>query len=115
MNTETKQPNGAENRPGALARSVGAKKRRRFNDALSATASALLGHNEFRKALSAVKTTIPNWVIVRLRPEVMATVKKLQQKHLDTTGKEISKPEVIAALALAGLPHVLNHQDFTTE
>lgn len=52
------------------------------------------------------------WTSVRVRFDVAATLSVLQRLHLEATGKEISKAEVLAALMTAGLRTIANHADF---
>ncbi len=54
----------------------------------------------------------PTWVTARIRTDQMATLDLLQKRHLKTTGKEISKAEVLAALMASGLETIINHEDF---
>ena len=54
----------------------------------------------------------PTWVTARIRADQMATLDLLQKRHLKTTGKEISKAEVLAALMASGLETIINHEDF---
>ncbi|EAQ45631.1 hypothetical protein MED193_08258 [Roseobacter sp. MED193] len=54
----------------------------------------------------------PTWVTTRIRTDQMAALDMLQRRHLQTTGKEISKAEVLAALMASGLETIINHEDF---
>lgn len=54
----------------------------------------------------------PRWATLRIRRGQMATLELLQMRHLQSTGKETSKAEVLAALMAGGLESVLNHKDF---
>ena len=52
------------------------------------------------------------WTNIRARFEHLAVIEVLQKRHLEVTGKEISRAEVLAALMFAGLPTVANDRDF---
>ena len=54
----------------------------------------------------------PTWATARIRIDQMATLEVLQKRHLEATGKEISRAEVLAALMAAGLETIINHEDF---
>lgn len=54
----------------------------------------------------------PKWTTARIRIDQMATLEVLQKRHLEATGKEISRSEVLAALMAAGLASTLHHADF---
>lgn len=54
----------------------------------------------------------PKWLTTRIRTEQTTAIRMLQKRHLKTTGKEISRAEVLAALMAAGLETIINHADF---
>jgi hypothetical protein len=54
----------------------------------------------------------PRWVSVQIRIDQMAIIETLQTRHLRTTGKEISRAEVMAALMAEGLERIINHREF---
>lgn len=54
----------------------------------------------------------PNWTTVRVRIDQSAALGMLQERHLEATGKEISRAEALAALMAAGLSAVLQHEAF---
>ncbi|RBW55569.1 hypothetical protein DS909_10715 [Phaeobacter gallaeciensis] len=56
--------------------------------------------------------TVAPWASVRIRPEVVVTVRLLQERHLARTGKEISQSEVVCALVARGLPHLVKDSAF---
>ena len=107
-----KQPNGSDTRPEGTARSVGLKKRQRFTPRLHKEATVILTDKEYRTAHAAATSIRELWTIVRLRPEVVAVATAMQQRHVETTNKEIAKSEVISALVLAGLKSLSEHEDF---
>ena len=112
MSTDNKQPNGSDTRPEGTARSVGLKKRQRFTTRLHKEATVILTEKEYRTAHAAATSISELWTIVRLRPEVVAVATAMQQRHVETTNKEIAKSEVISALVLAGLKSLSEHEDF---
>lgn len=52
------------------------------------------------------------WINTSLRVDQIAVVEVLQKLHLENTGKEISRAEVLAALMAAGLQSIVNHENF---
>lgn len=57
----------------------------------------------------------PRWSTVRVRVDQLAAIELLQQRHLEVTGKEISRAEVLAALMTAGLKTIADHSDFARD
>ncbi|SEM33732.1 hypothetical protein SAMN05443999_12110 [Roseovarius azorensis] len=53
------------------------------------------------------------WINTSLRIDQIAVVEVLQKLHLQNTGKEISRAEVLAALMAAGLGAVLARDEFS--
>lgn len=93
------------------ATAVGERNRTQWSRVLRSKLYSVLPPLEFMAAEEAVrnraraKHTVcsPSWVTTRIRIDQMATIEVLQARHLKTTGKEISKSEVLAALMAAGL------------
>lgn len=110
-----KRTNNAASRPDQTARTVGLKKRRRFTDRLAREAGGVLGHSEYRQKLRTVESSLGDWAVMRVRPEVLSAIMLLQQQHLEATDKEVSKAEVMSALTLAGLAAVSLHEDFNAD
>lgn len=53
------------------------------------------------------------WMSIRVRFDHVAIIDVLQKRHLEVTGKEISRSEVLAALMMAGLRGIAFHDDFS--
>lgn len=102
------------------ATAVGERNRTRWSRHLRKTLFSLISPIEFITAKegsvnNARKTPFddrPAWATARIRIDQMATLEVLQSRHLEATGKEISKAEVLAALMVAGLEPIINHADF---
>lgn len=119
MTTETTT---TSNRPAsAKTRQKGAMARVRFTRGLRQSAIRVLGYQPTTNALNrwaaqrhkATGTSnIAAWANMRTRPEVVATVAILQERHLTNTGKEVSQSEVVCALIATGLPHIINNPAF---
>ncbi|SHG75271.1 hypothetical protein SAMN05444003_0772 [Cognatiyoonia sediminum] len=122
MNTHYQRPTGSN------ATSVGDKNRRRWSRCLRSRVFELFKPIDFLNAegsvvLNAIHKQMadhrrgrwndrPSWVSTRIRTDQMAIINMLQSRHLNATGKEISKAEVLAALMAAGLETIINHRDF---
>jgi hypothetical protein len=50
-----------------------------------------------------------------VRLDHIALIDLLQRRHLNATGREIGRAEVLAALMAAGLPRLLDHPDFAED
>lgn len=110
------------NRPAsAKARQKGAMERVRYTRGLRQTAFRVLGYQPTTNALNrwaaqrrkvTGSVNIAAWASMRTRPEVVATVAILQERHLTNTGKEVSQSEVVCALIASGLPHLINNPAF---
>lgn len=110
------------------ATSVGERKRTRWarhlqSKAYSLTATPEVMAAEETSSLNAIHRHMnsprhvgwddrPRWVTTRLRIDQMAVLEMLQARHLNATGKEISRAEVLAALMAEGLERILNHSNF---
>ncbi|MEL6596285.1 MAG: hypothetical protein AAFQ47_10135 [Pseudomonadota bacterium] len=116
---------------GLKATSIGDRNRRRYSRHLRRRIFDLLRPIDFMVAEETVISDAahrqrnssrddpwqdrPKWVTTRIRTDQMALIGLLQKRHLKSTGKEISKAEVLAALMATGLEHVLDHPDFSGE
>ncbi|WP_299960355.1 hypothetical protein [uncultured Roseobacter sp.] len=113
---EIEQYHGASKRPPPAARQCGSAHRLRYLHHLRDVACHGFGLSNFSsaherwKAQRRTETRSPkalNWSNQQVRPEMTVIIGLLQHRHLENTGKEISRAEVINALAAAGLPHLL--------
>ncbi|TMV08532.1 hypothetical protein FGK63_05235 [Ruegeria sediminis] len=102
------------------ATAVGEKNRLRWNRQLRKKVFHLIKAMDFMLAEETATSNArkypwddrPTWVTTRIRIDQLAILELLQKRHLETTGKEISRAEVLAALMAAGLEHVVKHEDF---
>lgn len=113
---------------GSKATAVGDRNRRRWSRHLRERLAALVATSEFLAAeegftLDAIHRQRaaprnspwqdrPTWTTARIRIDQLATLSVLQMRHLEATGKEISRAEVLAALMATGLENIINHEDF---
>ena len=122
MNAQYQRPTGSN------ATSVGDKNRRRWSRYLRGKVFELFKPIDFLNAEESVVGDAylkqmqhhkkgpwydrPSWVSTRIRTDQMALINIFQSRHLEATGKEISKAEVLAALMAAGLETIIHHNDF---
>ncbi|MDQ2091060.1 hypothetical protein NO357_14240 [Marimonas arenosa] len=52
------------------------------------------------------------WTSIRARSVQVALLDVLRKRHLENTGKEVSRAEVLAALMSEGLERLLGNQSF---
>lgn len=102
------------------ATALGERNRARWTHHLRKKLFALVPTKEFMAAEEGATNTArkmpwderPRWVSIQIRIDQMAVIEVLQARHLQATGKEISRAEVLAALMAEGLGHILLHADF---
>lgn len=121
-NTEPKPYHGSKSRPPVEARQCGERHRQRYIRHLRSVATYGFGTQQFFAAHEAWKTartaqaTSRNalqWSTQQVRPEVSVIIGILQDRHVENTGKEISRAEVTNALLAAGLlPLLKDNSDF---
>jgi hypothetical protein len=106
---------------GTNATSVGNHNRGRWTRHLRERLNALVPTIELIAAEAGVTVTVrktlweerPKWTSTRIRTDHLAVINLLQARHLNNTGKEISRAEVLAALMAAGLEPVINVPQFS--
>ena len=102
------------------ATAVGERNRARWTRHLRKKLFSLVKPIEFMNAEEGAMNTArkkpwddrPQWATTRLRIDQMAAIEMLKARHLNATGKEISRAEVLAALMAEGLERTLNHANF---
>ncbi|MFT6091693.1 hypothetical protein [Sulfitobacter sp.] len=123
-NSEAKRYHGASKRPPAEARKCGDVHRQRYLRQLRKVANHGFGTQYFLPAyenwqtIRQTETGNPkalNWTNQQVRPEVTVIIGLLQNLHLENTGKEVSRAEVLNALVAEGLPNLLRHRGNFTQ
>ena len=121
--TQPKQHTATKRPQNQTARKKGEEARLRKTLRLRQVAFSVLGYSPVQGVLNdwsaqrrkaTTRSNTASWASMRIRPEVVATVTLLQERHLTNTGKEISQSEVVCALIASGLPHLVNSRDFAT-
>jgi hypothetical protein len=119
-----KNASGVYTRPArTAATNVGDVNRRRFHKALRSLVFDLIPHMEWLVASETTTSGLkarpwsdrPAWAVLRVRLDHIALLDLLQRRHLNNTGKEVSRAEVLAALMAAGLPRLIDHPDFAED
>lgn len=103
------------------ATAVGHKRRSSWSRLLRRQAFDTLSPVEVTQAEGATSVKVRSrkdqdkaaWTNIRVRFDHIAVIDVLQKRHLEVTGKEISRAEVLAALMTAGLKTIANHKDFS--